>query len=219
MSIRNIRSSVLAFAAAWGLMLASAGATANAVVDTSDPERLIRTASDAMLKDIDANRASYRKDRTQLYKLVDTVLLPNFDVNYAAQQVLGKHWRNADEQQRDRFVKAFYRSLLQTYGDALVDFTGDRIKFLPFAGDPAAARATVRTEIRRDGGSIVKVNYSLRKTEAGWKAWDVVIEGISYVKSFQEDFGPEVDQHGLDALIQRLEAPGEAVKPTHRGGT
>jgi phospholipid transport system substrate-binding protein len=119
MSIRNIRSSVLAIAAAWGLVLASAGATANAVVDTSDPERLIRTASDAMLKDIDANRASYRKDRTQLYKLVDTVLLPNFDVNYAAQQVLGKHWRNADEEQRNRFVKAFYRSLLQTYGDAL----------------------------------------------------------------------------------------------------
>ena len=79
-----------------------------------------------------------------------------------------------------------------------------------------AARATVRTEIRRDGGSIVKVNYSLRKTEAGWKAWDVVIEGISYVKSFQEDFGPEVEQKGLDSLIQRLESSASAAKPAKR---
>jgi len=219
MSTRTFRATLGAFVAAGLLLLSAVDARATAVVDTSGPEQLIKTASDAMLKDIDANRSAYRKDRTGLYKLVDTVLLPNFDVNFAAQQVLGKHWRAADEKQRERFVKAFYRSLLQTYGDALVEFTGDRIKFLPYVGDPAAARATVRTEIRRDGGSIVKVNYSLRKTEAGWKAWDVVIEGISYVKSFQEDFGPEVDQNGLDSLIQRLEAPGQAVKPKSRTGT
>jgi phospholipid transport system substrate-binding protein len=203
-----------------GIILAFAPLAVTAtvqVVDTSDPEKLVRTASDAMLKDIDAHRAAYRKDKTQLYKLVDDVLLPNFDVNFAAQQVLGKHWRNADEQQRSRFVKAFYRSLLQTYGDALVDFTGDRVRFLPYQGDPAASRATVRTEIRRDGGALVKVNYSLRKTESGWKAWDVVIEGISYVKSFQEDFGPEVDQNGLDSLIHRLETGG--ARPAKRAGS
>lgn len=185
-------------------------------VDTSGPVELIRSASDVMLKDLDANRTAYRKDRSKLYALVDRVLLPNFDVNFAAQQVLGKHWRNADAQQRERFVKAFYGSLMQTYSDAMIEFTGDRIRFLPYQGDPAANRATVRTEIRRDGGSSVKVNYSLRKTDAGWKAFDVVIEGISYVKSFQEDFAAELDQKGLDALISRLESGG-AVRPASRG--
>jgi len=214
-NIIPFRNAVLA-GLAGACLAAGAWAAPAATVDTSDPEKLIRTASDAMLKDIDAHRPAYRKDKAQLYKLVDDVLLPNFDVNYAAQQVLGKHWRNADEQQRSRFIKAFYQSLLQTYGDAMVEFTGDRIKFLPLQGDPAAARATVRTEIRRDGGQIVKVNYSLRKTESGWKAWDVVIEGISYVKSFQEDFGPEVDQNGLDALIRRLETG--ASRPAPRKG-
>ena len=213
--IHHIRRQALACLAGACLAFGALAATPG-VVDTSDPEKLIRTASDAMLKDIDLHRAAYRKDKTQLYKLVDDILLPNFDVNFAAQQVLGKHWRNADAQQRSRFIKAFYHSLLQTYGDAMVDFTADRIKFLPFQGDPAAARATVRTEVRRDGGSIVKVNYSLRKSESGWKAWDVVIEGISYVKSFQEDFGPEVDQNGLDALIQRLETG--SVRPAKRTG-
>ena len=46
----------------------------------------------------------------------------------------------------------------------------------------------------------------LRKTDAGWKVWDVVIEGISYVKSFREQFGLEIDQKGLDALLTRLES-------------
>ncbi len=187
---------------------APAGPRLNAAgVDVGNPAALVRTASDIMLRDIDANRARYRKERKGLYELVDRVLLPVFDVNFAGQQVLGKHWREATPAQRDRFIKAFYRSLLETYGDALIDFTGDRVKFLPFQGDASAPRATVRTEIRRDGGSIVKVNYSLRRDAQGnWKTWDVVIEGISYVKSFQEDFGPEVEAKGLDALIQRLES-------------
>jgi phospholipid transport system substrate-binding protein len=196
-----------------GLLLTSVGAWAAAAVDTSGPSQLIDSASSAMLKELDANRAKYRTDKSGLYQLVDGILLPNFDVNYAAQQVLGQNWRTATPAQRDRFVKAFYRSLLTTYGDALVEFTGDRMKILPYTGDPAAARATVRTQIRRDGGEMVAVNYSLRKADAGWKVWDVVIEGISYVKSFQQDYGSEVAAKGLDALIQRLEADAAAGKP------
>ena len=196
------------------LMSVAVPAWSAAPVDTSGPSQLIESASTAMLKDLDANRAKYRQDRSGLYKTVDEVLLPNFDVNYAAQQVLGPSWRNATPEQRDRFIKAFYRSLLTTYGDALLEFTGDKLKILPFQGDPSAARATVRTQIRRDGGDVVAVNYSLRKADSGWKVWDVVIEGISYVKSFQQDFGAEVQAKGLDSLIQRLESDVKAGKPT-----
>jgi phospholipid transport system substrate-binding protein len=197
---------VSSLAAVAGLLLASFGAHGAGSVDTSGPSKLIESASDLMLKDLDANRDKYRRDKSGLYKVVDEVLLPNFDVNYAAQQVLGQHWRTATPQQRERFVKAFYKSLLTTYGDALVDFTADKLKILPYTGDPAATRATVRTQIRTGGGETVAVNYSLRKADAGWKAWDVVIEGISYVQSFKQDFGAEVAQKGLDALIQRLES-------------
>jgi phospholipid transport system substrate-binding protein len=57
------------------------------------------------------------------------------------------------------------------------------------------------------------VNYSLRKTAQGWKAWDVTIEGISYIKSFQEDFGAEISQKGLEAVIQRIEAKNSKIAP------
>lgn len=191
-----------------GTLSLAATATATpvrAAVDASGPSQLIESAANIMVQEIAARRAEFRKDPKKLYALVDEVLLPHFDVSHAAKLVLGKHWQTATPDQRKRFVDAFYKSLLHNYGDALVDFTGDRIKVLPYKGDPAAKSASVRTTVKRSSGEAVPVNYSLRRTPDGWKAWDVVIEGISYVKSFREDFGAEIDQKGIDAVIQRLE--------------
>jgi len=188
--------------------------TAPATVQADDPGKLVQASAEGMLKDLDANREAYRKDPTKVNALVDKWLLPHFDTAYSARLVLGKHWRDANEDQRKRFVNAFYQSLLRNYSSALVDFTSDRMKFLPAQVDGDSA--TVRTEIKRSNGTRIPVNYSLRKVNGEWKAWDVVIEGISYVKSFREDFGSEIDQKGLDAVIQRIEkgglpqAPGKA---------
>ena len=174
------------------------------VVD-SDPGQLIDTAAQAMLHELDAHRAEYRKDPTKVNALVDRILLPHFDTSYSARLVLGRHWNTATAEQRRRFVDSFYHSLLNNYGAALLDFTADRLKVLPYKGDAAAANATVRTLVRKSDGSGVAVNYSLHRTDKGWMAWDVIIEGISYVKSFRDDFSSEIEEKGVDALIARLE--------------
>ncbi len=93
------------------------------------------------------------------------------------------------------------------------------MKFFPSQIDADGQSATVRTEIKRSNGTRIPVNYSLRKTPDGWKAWDVVIEGISYVKSFREDFGTEIDQKGLDAVIQRIEKGGVPTRQARRRKT
>jgi len=144
----------------------------------------------------------------KLDALVGNVLLPNFDTDYSARLVLGQTWRTATPEQRKRFVDAFYQSLLRNYGAALIDFTSDRFVVLPYKGDPNETTATVRTEVKRESGAKVPVNFSLRKTPDGWKAWDVVIDGISYVKSFRTDFAAEIQQKGLDDVITRLETEG-----------
>ena len=193
-------------------LLAVGSVHAADAVDTSGPSQLIESAANVMLKGIDQNRAQFRKDATGLYKLVGDTLLPNFDTAYAAQRVLGIHWRNATPAQRERFVKAFYESLLYTYGDAMIDFTADRLKVLPTKVAPDATSATVRTQVKRSNGTPVDVFYTMRKVDGAWKAWDVVIDGISYVKSYREDYGAEVQQKGLDAVIARLEAKAAAAK-------
>ena len=186
---------------------APAGASA-APTTTLGPAQLVEDSAKRMLTELDANRAMYTKDPSKLDSLVANVLLPNFDSEYAARLVLGQSWRTATPDQRKRFVDAFYHSLLRNYGNALLNFTADRFLILPYKGDPGDTQATVRTEVKKSTGEKVAVNFSLHKTDSGWKAWDVVIDGISYVKSFRTDFAAEIQQKGLDEVISRMEKEG-----------
>jgi phospholipid transport system substrate-binding protein len=184
--------------------------TRAAAVPGPGPQQLMEQVSQDLLRELDANREAMREDPSKLRALVDEYLLPHFDTDYAGRLVLGTHWRTATPQQRQRFIDAFYKSMLAAYGDAILEFTADRLRILPFKGDPNATTATVRTEVKRSNGTPVPVNYSLRATPEGWKAWDVTIEGISYVRNFRTDFGAEIDQKGIDAVIERLEAQNAA---------
>jgi phospholipid transport system substrate-binding protein len=189
----------------------------DAPAKVDDATRVVQDAAEGMLKDLEANRDAFRKDPSKVNALVEKWLLPGFDTQKAARMVLGRHWRTATDDQKKRFVDAFYQSLLKNYGSALVEFTSDRMKILPAQINPNGTDATVRTEIKRSNGTRIPVNYVLSKgADGSWKAWDVNIEGISYVKSFRDDFGAEIDQKGIDAVIQRMENGG---KPTAAPGT
>jgi len=170
------------------------------------PSEVVQAAAQGMLQDLDKDRDAYRRDPAKVGELVDKYLLPHFDTESAARLVLGVHWRTATPDQRKRFIDAFYHSLLVNYGSALVDYTADKLKIYPTTVDANAKRATVRTVVKRSNGDNVSVNYYMLKTAQGWKAWDVVIDGISYVNSYREDFGPQIEQQGLDAVIKRLDS-------------
>ena len=195
---------------AGGAYAADTPVAPTAAPSTLSPQELVENSAKRMLQELDANRAMYAHDPAKVDALVANVLLPNFDTEYSARLVLGQNWRTATPDQRKRFVDAFYHSLLRNYGAALVDFTADRFVVLPYKGDPSDTMATVRTEVKKSSGDKVAVNFSLRKTDGVWKAWDVVIEGISYVKSFRTDFGAEIQQKGLDEVISRMEAQNKA---------
>ena len=201
------------------LLLSSFGLTARAADVVVSPDKVVDSVARQVLADLDSNRALYRKDAVELRKMIDKYMLANFDSEYAARLVLAKNWRTATPDQRKQFVEAFYQSLLQSYGNSLLDFTADRLKILPYQGKAEDTTATVRSEIRRDNGSKVPVNYTLRKTASGWKAFDVTIEGISYVKSFRTDFGTEIEQKGLDAVIKRLQTQQAAPVSTSKKGS
>ena len=207
-------TAALAFALPAVLLVSGLAPVARADSKSSSlgPQELMEKVSREMFEALDANRAAIKKSSDKAYPLVDSILLPHFDTDYAAQLVLAQHWRTATAEQQKRFVAALYRALLKTYGGAIADFTADRLKLLPFRGDPASTQATVHTLVTRSSGAVVPVDYRLRKTDDGWKAFDVIIEGISYVKNYRTDLGAEVSQKGLDAVIQRLEREGIDVK-------
>ena len=186
------------------------GTTAATSTTQQTPSDIIQSAAQRTLNEMESNRDAYRKDPSKLRPLVDKYLLPHFDTEYTARLVLEQYWRTANHEQRERFIDAFYHSLLLTYGSALVELTPDRLKVFPTTVDPSADHATVRTEVTGYNADRIAMNYSMHKTPEGWKVYDVTVDGISYIKSYREDFGAQIQQLGLDSLIAHLE---EGEKP------
>jgi phospholipid transport system substrate-binding protein len=216
-TVLALSASLTLSAAGPSLLVTGLAWTTTALADAApNPQAEMEATARQLFAVIDQNRAAIRKDPKKAYPIVDSILLPHFDTEYAAQLVLAQHWRTATPEQRQRFVNAMVQMLMKTYGGALADFSSDKFKILPFRADANADLATVRTEVTRSSGVVVPVDYKLRRTAAGWKAFDVIIEGISYVKNYRTDLGAEIGQKGLDAVIARLEkdaADAGSAKP------
>ena len=186
------------------------GATAATSATQQIPSDIIQSAARRTLNEMQSNRDVYRKDPSLVRPLVDKYLLPHFDTEYAARLVLGQYWRTANQGQRKRFIDAFYHLLLTNYGSVLIELTLDRLKVFPTTVEPNAYHATVRTEVTGYNADRIVMNYSMHKTTEGWKVYDVSVDGISYIKSYREDFGAQIQQLGLDSLIAHLEEGGKS---------
>jgi phospholipid transport system substrate-binding protein len=169
------------------------------------PHQVVEDTVKRIAAQIETRRAELTADKKQLYGMIDRELLPQFDTDYAGRLVLGKSWRSATPAQRERFVGAFYNFLLRSYATAILKFEQDKVRILPARKAPQDGRTVVETEMRMADGTVVPVNYAMHSTPAGWKAYDVRIEGISYVQNYRNQFNAEVAARGLDALITRLE--------------
>lgn len=169
------------------------------------PNDVIQTAADELAVELDGRKEELAANRTELYATIDKILLPRFDRRYAAQLVLGRHWRTAGAEQRDKFIEVFYGSLLRKYADGVLEFNQDRVEILPFRGDEAKDRVTVKSIVQLDDGTKVPVNYGLVRRDSGWLMFDVTIEGISYVRNFRTELNAEIQAKSLDAVIARLE--------------
>lgn len=179
-------------------------AMAQAVDDS--PNAVIESAVAIFAERMDGRREELEADRQALYALIDEVLLPRFDRRFAAQVVLAKHWRRADDTQRERFIDAFYQSMLHKYADGLLEFDQDLVKVLPYRGDASKPRTKVRSTVKLTDGSKIAVDYELVKRESGWLLFNVVIEGVSYVRNFRAELDSEIRGSSLDAVIKRLES-------------
>ena len=170
------------------------------------PNDLIDGAIVELAAGLDGRRDELAEDREALHALIDRILLPRFDRRYAAQLVLGQHWRAATEEQRTRFVDAFYNAMLRQYADGVLEFQPDRIEVLPFRGDDTERRTMVRTMVMLDDGQRVPVNYGLVRRDEGWLMFDVTIEGVSYVRNFRAELDSEIRAAGLESVIARFES-------------
>src|SRR5580658_1039231 len=188
-------------AAASGLMAASGSAAEppSAISPDAGPQAVMEDLSTHLFAALDKNSGAVRHNPDKVLPLVDRLLSPHFDTEYAARLVLGQHWRGATAAQREQFAVALYQRLLRTYVVSVAEWTADRVKILPLRSDAEALQVTVHTEVKSKGGAIAPVDYRLHQTAEDWKIFDVVVEGVSYVRNYHDDTAEEVAQKGLDA--------------------
>ena len=139
-----------------------------------------------------------------MYELVAEIVLPYFDFRRMSQWVLGRNWRTATAQQRERFVEQFRLLLVRTYGRALSEYADEKVIYLPFDAGSEADRVTVRTEIEQPGGAPIPISYSMYLSDDGWKVYDVAISGVSLVTNYRSSFGSIIRKDGMDSLIEQL---------------
>jgi len=183
------------------LILANGAALAD-----GSPNAVIESSVKQLTEQLDGRTDELTENRQELYRIIDGILMPRFDRRFAAQVVLAKHWRTASEEQQGRFIEAFYRALLRQYADGILEFDPEMITVLPFRGDDTKKRTRVRSTVSLDDGSKVAVDYELVKRKAGWLVFNVVIEGVSYVRNFRAELDSEIRSSSLDAVIERLES-------------
>lgn len=190
----------------------SAYATNAPSASTLAPDQVIRQTVTQMLSAVNSQREELKKHPQELYELVGKIMLPHFDLNYATRIVLGPYWRTATPKQRQEFQDAFYKYLVHSYANHLLEgnYTDRDIKVDPWRGSADENRTTVRSVVPRPNNAPpVQVNFAMVHTKDGWKAFDVTIEGISYVMTYRNQFGPEIQQKGIEELIKRLNAEAE----------
>lgn len=177
-----------------------------AALAQSDPVEMIQTTTGELFTLIEAHREEFPDDRERLYAGLKTIVGNRSDTLYSARLVLGRHGRGLEDAQVQAFADALSDLLMRRFGGGLLDFESrDQIEVLPLAGDNSDRMTRVRTRIALGNGDRAPVDYMVRKREGTWLIFDVIVEGISYVSTFRNQFAEEIRQNGFDATLERLQ--------------
>lgn len=175
--------------------------------DERDPLTIIEETTAQILRILNEQRGEFEANPERLRALVREDLLPLIDQDYTSRLILGRAGRAASEAQLSAFSDAMSDVLVNRYADGLLEFRSDeQLEVLPMKGDSSDKLTRVRTRIRLQNGGYAPVDYSFRKTAQGWKAFDVTVEGISYVITFRNQIGPRVEADGIDKVTAEIRA-------------
>lgn len=179
------------------------------------PGKLVLDNSTRVLATLESRRAEFTKNRAALKQFIYGEFNQVFDRDYAARLVLGAHGRGASDADVAKFADALTENLMQRYGSSLLDFNTRLTVRVKSETPVAGGRATrVSTLMLRQGGEPIPVDYLLRQVNGQWKVFDVLVEGVSFVQTFRNQFdGPlsrgSIAQVAADLRAGKLQAQAQ----------
>ena len=168
------------------------------------PEELVKQVTQEIFDAIKSDNELAAGNRQKAIKLAEEKVLPHIDFEEATRLAVGRSWAKATPEQKKRLVTEFRNMLVRTYSNAITAYQGQTMKVMPVRMKPGDTEVTVHNQFFRAGGKPVLLDYSMHKTDDGWKIYDIVVEGVSLVLTYRSEFDAVVKQEGIDALIKRL---------------
>jgi phospholipid transport system substrate-binding protein len=174
-----------------------------AAAELSQPELAIEEASNKLKTKM--QEPGFTKDFKQITVFVEDVINPHVDFDRISALVLGKHWKEATSDERSRFKQEFQTLLVRTYSRAFIEFKDWSVNFLPLSKDENPEKVIVKTQILQSGKQPIAVDYRMLQSNGVWKAYDIMIEGVSLVTNYRTSFKNEIDRTGsLASVIESL---------------
>ena len=193
------------------LLCCALSSSSFAQAEGNDPVSLVTNTTNSIFTKVDMNFEAYESDLPSLQELVRTDLIPLLDVHYSARLILGRAGRGIEKEKVDEFAEAMISLLVNRYSDGLLQFRSrEPVMVLPQRGDLNEKLTRVHTRVKLPSGGEAPIDYAFHKTSNGWQAFDVIVEGISYVTTYRNQIMPEVQEKGIDLVIKRLR-DGELV--------
>ncbi|NUS37437.1 MAG: ABC transporter substrate-binding protein [Lysobacter sp.] len=186
-------------------VFAAEPASATAATTQGTPSQLVLENSQRILTTLEKRRVEFTKNRGALEQFVAGEFNTMFDRDYAARQVLGRHGRGAADADVKLFADALSDSLMRRYGSSLLDFnTKLRVRVKSETALPRGLGVKVSTEMLRQGGEPIPVDYLMRQSGGSWKVFDVMVEGVSFVQTFRQQFDNELTGKSIREVAGEL---------------
>ncbi len=180
-------------------------------LDPEAPDVLVKRVTEEVLEIVRKDRDIQGGSTQKAVELVDQKVLPHFDFRHMAALAVGKDWKKASPGQQQQLTAEFKTLLVRTYSNALTSYKNQKLVYKPFKMDPGDSEVLVRTEVIQPGSKPVQIDYNLKKADAGWKVFDVVVAGISLVTNYRDQFAQEVRSGGIDGLIAAIAAKNKSL--------
>ncbi|HSU78194.1 MAG TPA: ABC transporter substrate-binding protein [Burkholderiales bacterium] len=197
-------------------LLGAAALAFSVAAQNLGPDQLVQKITDEILAAIKSDKQLAAGDKQKATKLAEEKVLPYIDFEQATRLAVGRAWREAAPEQKQRLVTEFRNMLVRTYSNAISAYQGQTLKVLPQRGKQDPEETVVRTQYIRAGGQPLPIDFTMHQKEGTWKVYDITVEGVSLVMTYRSEFDAVVKQEGVDGLIKRL---AQKNIPAAMGGT
>jgi phospholipid transport system substrate-binding protein len=175
------------------------------------PDQLVKTVTLEVVDLIKGDKEIQAGNRQKLIDLIDAKVLPHFNFTAMTALAMGQSWNKANPEQKKRLTEEFRALLVRTYASALAAYSEQRFDFRPLRAKPTDTDVTVQVRVLQPGTQPVPIDYSMEKTAAGWKVYDVMVGGVSLVANYRTEFNSTVRESGIDGLIKNLATKNKSL--------